>query len=215
MFARTTRRTEPTARLLLVQLLALTCGAVGCDSLLGLYGLDPGGGNPNTLDTPTEEGTVRLTAVTFSPTSGFPQGSDPATFNVGEGTITTSGGTAGTLGRTGLYADDRFAWDFKTGVVGGFDLSELGVVAMDGYWVQPSGQTGTASMTVSFSDGSTEAIVAAAVNAGGSFGQAAGFFDTVNAPDGATIDSLSFEFDDNADADDVATLDVLELIVRE
>ena len=86
---------------------------------------------------------------------------------------------------------------------------------MDGYWVQPSGQSGTATMTGSFSDGSTEAVVAAAVNAGGSFGQAAGFLDTVNAPDGATIDSLSFEFDDSADTGDVATLDVLELTVRE
>lgn len=193
----------------------LACWAAGCNNLADLYGLSSPNSNPNTDDSPPPEGTVRLSPVTFSLASGFPQGSDPASFDIGGGTITASGGSAGTLGQTGLYADDLFAWDFRPGATGLFDLTGLEVVAIDGYWVQPSGQAGTATMTLNFSDDTTETIEAVAVNANGSPGQSGGFFDTVSAPEGETIDSLSFEFDDAADSADVAALDVLELTVRE
>ena len=97
-------------------ILLVMVGLPGCDSLAALYGFDSGGnGNPNTSGDPPQEGTTRLAAITFSPGSGFPQSQDPAEFEIAGGSITASGGTAGTLFRPGLYADDSFAWDFFCG----------------------------------------------------------------------------------------------------
>ncbi len=190
-------------------------GVSGCGSLAALYGFDSGGnGNPNTSGDPPLEGTTMLTAITFSPGSGFPQREDPAEFEIAGGSITASGGTAGTLFRPGLYADDSFAWDFFAGASGAIAFNQLEVVAVDGYWVHPSGQSAFAIMTVDFSDGSVATVESAPVSAAGPLGQVAGFFDTVTAPDDETIVSLTFLFDESASNGDVAALDVLELTVR-
>ena len=156
-----------------------TCG---CSDLAALYGFGPAGGdNPNTDVGPSPEGTTRLTAITFSPASGFPQREDPAEFDVGDGSITAAGGTAGTLGRTGLYADDSFAWDFLAGVQGSITFNDLEVVAVDGYWVHPDGQDPGATMTVNFSGGSVLTVASVPIDGFGMPGQAAGFFNTVTA----------------------------------
>lgn len=197
-------------------ILLVMVGLPGCDSLAALYGFGSGdNGNPNTSGDPPLEGTTMLTAITFSPGSGFPQGEDPAEFEITGGSITTSGGTAGTLFRPGLYADDSFAWDFFAGASGAITFNDLQVVAVDGYWVHPSGQEAIATITVNFSDGSVSTVESAPVNASGPLGQVVGFFDTVTAPDDETIVSLSFAFDEGASDGDLAALDVLELTVRE
>lgn len=184
-----------------------------CLSLAALHGC--GAGNPNTGDNPPAAGTTRVTAITFSPESGFPRGADPAQFSVGGGSITAAGGTAGTSGQLGLYADDQFAWDYLAGVAGEITFTGLEVVGIDGYWVHPDSQSGGAVMTVNFSDGGSLAVESAAVNAFGFLGQAAGFFDSVTAPEGETITSLAFAFGEGASSGDVAALDVLELTVLE
>lgn len=197
--------------------LAGMVGLSGCGdgSLAALYGFDSGSGNPNTGGQAAPEGTTRLAPITFSPTSGFPQGEDPAVFELGGGTITTVGGSAGTLGRFGLYADDPFAWDFFAGASGTITFEDLEVVAIDGYWVHPDSQDAGASMTVNFSDGSSSSVPSVPVNASGPLGQTVGFFDSVSAPEGETISGLDFEFDDGAGDSDVAVLDLLELTVLE
>ena len=136
-------------------------------------------------------------------------------FELGGGTITTVGGSAGTLGRFGLYADDPFAWDFFAGASGTITFEDLEVVAIDGYWVHPDSQDAGASMIVNFSDGTSSSVQSAPVIASGPLGQAVGFFETVSAPEGETISGLAFEFDDGAGDSDVAVLDVLELTVLE
>ncbi len=181
----------------------------GCDG--GGGGLYGGGGGGNT-GTSTPDGNL---LVTFSPASGFPEGEDPATFEIGDGSITASGGAAGTLGRTGLYADDLFAWDFFAGqgAGGSMTFDGLEVQAVDGYWVHPQDQTAIATMTVNFSGGGSATVDSAAVDPFGALGQAQGFFDTVTAPDGQTITDLAFAFGDGADSTDLAVLDALELTV--
>ena len=179
---------------------------VFCAGSAGVFGC-AGGSNP--------DGTTRLTAITFSPASEFPQGEDPAEFDVDGGSITASGGTAGTLGQFGLYADDLYAWDFLAGTTGRITFNDLAVVAVDGYWVHPSSQSAGATITVNFSDGSAVTVASVPVSAFGGIGQAAGFFVTITAPEGATITSLTFEFNDNASDGDVAALDVLEFTVPE
>ena len=159
-------------------------------------------------------GTTRLTAITFSPASGFPQGVDPAEFSIGAGSITASGGTAETRGEFGLYADDLFAWDFLAGSEGMITFNDLDVVAIDGYWVHPDRQTAGATMTVMFSGGGSATVASAPVNATGAIAQPIGFFNTVTAPEGESITRLVFAFDGGADEGDVAALDVLELAVR-
>lgn len=159
-------------------------------------------------------GQVPLTGdatITFSPTSGFPQGADPADFAVAGGSITASGGTAGTRGQFGLYADDLFAWDFLSGPTGRITFNDLQVITIAGYWVHPNAQSAGATMTVSFSGGGSETVASAPVAAFGLPGQPVGFFDSVSAPDGETISELTFEFDEGAVAGDVAALDVLTL----
>lgn len=186
----------------------------GCDGAGGgLYGSGGGGGGGGgNTDTSTPAGNL---LVTFSPASGFPQGQDPATFEIGDGSITASGGVGATLGRTGLYADDLFAWDFFAGegAGGSMTFEGLEVLAVDGYWVHPQDQTAGATMTVNFSGGGSQSVDSAAVNPFGALGQAQGFFDTVTAPDGETITDLAFAFADGAEANDVAALDVLELTI--
>ena len=177
--------------------------AVGC-----------GMANPNTSGQSALEGTTRLTPITFSPASGFPQGADPAEFSIGDGSVNTSGGEAGTLGQPGLYADDRYAWDFFAGSTGSVTFTGLEVVSVDGYWVHPNSQSAAATMTVEFSGGGSVDVESAPVSAFGFFGQAPGFFESVNAPEGETISGLMFSFGDGADDGDVATLDVLELTIR-
>ena len=179
--------------------------------VVGLAGC--GNTNPNT-GTPPPEGTTRLTPITFGPTSGFPQGTDPAEFSIGDGSITASGGTAQTLGLFGLYADDLFAWDFRAGSEGLITFNDLDVAAIDGYWVHPNTQTDGATMTVMFSGGGSATVASAPVNAGGPISQPIGFFDTVEAPEGESITSLVFAFDEGAPGNYIAALDVLELIVR-
>ena len=174
-------------------------------------GAGEGGGNSDTT-TPTDN-----LLVTFSPPSGFPQGEDPATFEIGDGSITASGGTAGTLGATGLYADDLFAWDFFAGDGSGGSMTfdGLAVLAIEGYWVHRQDQTTIGTMTVNFSGGGSQTVDSAAVDPFGALGQAQGFFDTVTAPDGETITDLAFGFADGAEADDLAVLVVLELTVSD
>ena len=199
-----------------------TVGLSGCGSLEDLYGDLYGAGsgfgennNPNTSERPSPEGTTRLAAITFSPESGFPQSQDPAEFEVAGGSITASGGTAGTLRRPGLYADDAFSWEFFASASGAITFNDLRVVAVDGYWVHPSGQSAVAIITVGFSDGSMSTVESAPVSDAGPLGQVAGFFDTVTAPEDEAIVSLTFLFDEGASNGDVATLDVLELTVRD
>lgn len=159
-------------------------------------------------------GQVPLTGdatITFSPTSGFPQGEDPAEFAVAGGSITASGGTAGTRGQLGLYADDAFAWDFLSGQTGRITFTNLEVVTVAGYWVHPTTQDAGATMTVAFSGGGSATVASAPVAAFGLLGQPGGFFDSVSAPDGETITELTFDFDEGAIAGDVAALDVLTL----
>ena len=180
---------------------------VGCDTDMtpgdgGDDGMN-GGGAGTTLD-----------AITFSPSSGFAQDQDPVEFTVGDGSITTTGGTAGTQGQLGLYADDLFAWDFDAGNSGSITFNDLEVIAVDGYWVHPNGQSAGATMTAVFSGGGFSAVASAPVVAFGRPGQSAGFFDTINAPDGETITELTFEFDAGSSDGDVAALDVLELTVQ-
>ncbi len=198
---------------------ALCAGAVGpwgCSNLGLLNGSAPGGGgNQNTGVDPSPGGTTGLTAITFSPASGFPQGQDPAEFDVGGGSITAKGGEAGTLGLTGLYADDSFAWDFLAGAQGSITFNDLEVIAVDGYWVHPNSQSAGATMTVNFTGGSTLTVASVPVNGFGTTGQAAGFFATVTAPQGESIASLTFDFDTGAGDGNVATLDVLELTVAQ
>ena len=186
-----------------------TINATGLLILLAMLGLTA----CSNLAAPSQEGTTRLTPITFSPASGFPQGADPAEFEVGGGSITATGGTAGTLGQFGLYADDLFAWDFFAGASGAITFNDLQVVAVDGYWVHPSGQSAVAIMTVDFSDGSMSTVESAPVSVAGPLGQAAGFFETVTAPEDETIVSLTFLFDGSASNGNVAALDVLELTV--
>ncbi len=157
---------------------------------------------------------TKLTAITFSPASGFPQEADPAEFSIGGGSITASGGTAETRGEFGLYADDLFAWDFLAGPEGMITFNDLNVIAIDGYWVHPDRQTAGAAMTVMFSGGGSTTVASAAVNATGAISQPIGFFNTVTAPEGESITSLVFAFDEGAADGDVAALDVLELTVR-
>lgn len=182
-----------------------------CSVVVGLAGC--GNANPN-VGTPPPEGTTRLTPITFSPASGFPQGTDPAEFSVGAGSITASGGTAETRGEFGLYADDLFAWDFPAGPEGMITFNDLDVASIDGYWVHPDRQTAGATMTVMFSGGGSTAVASAPVNATGLLAQPIGFFTTVTAPEGESITSLVFTFDDGASGGDVAALDVLGLAVR-
>lgn len=163
---------------------------------------------------PPPDGSTRLTAITFSPASGFPQGVDPAEFSIGAGSITASGGTAETRGEFGLYADDLYAWDFLAGSEGMITFNNLDVVAINGYWVHPDRQTAGATMTVMFSGGGSATVASAPVNATGMLSQPVGFFNTVTAPEGESITSLVFAFDEGADDGDVAALDVLELAVR-
>ena len=163
---------------------------------------------------PPPDGTTRLTAITFSPASGFPQGVDPAEFSIGAGSITASGGTAETRGEFGLYADDLFGWDFLAGSEGMITFNDLDAAAIDGYWVHPDRQTAGATMTVMFSGGGSVTVASAPVNATGMLAQPVGFFNTVSAPEGESITSLVFAFDEGADDGDVAALDVLELAVR-
>ncbi len=163
---------------------------------------------------PPPEGGTKLTAITFSPASGFSQGADPAEFSSGGGSITASGGTAETRGEFGLYVDDLFAWDFPAGPEGMIAFNDLDVIAIDGYWVHPDRQTAGATMTVMFSGGGSATVASAPVNATGMISQPVGFFNTVTAPEGESITSLAFAFDEGADDGDVAALDVLELAVR-
>ncbi len=190
-----------------VCVMACMCGSV----VVGLAGCTSV--NPNT-GTPPPAGDTRLTAITFSPASGFPQGADPAEFPIGGGSITASGGTAETRGEFGLYADDLFAWDFLAGSQGMITFNGLDVVAIDGYWVHPNRQTAGATMTVMFSGGGSATVASAPVDAGGLLGQPIGFFNTVTAPQGESITGLVFAFDEGAADGDVAALDVLELTVR-
>lgn len=168
-----------------------------CLMLAGCPGAGPGG----------RTGTV----ITFSPSSGFPQGQDPATFDIGGGSVTAAGGTAGTLGLVGFYADGRYAWDLTAPATAGITFNNLEVVAVDGYWVHPDAQAAGATMTVNFSGGGSVPVPSAPVNTGGPLGQLQGFFDTVNAPDGETITDLTFEFDAAAPIGSIAALGVLEL----
>ncbi len=186
------------------RVLACMCTSV----VVGLAGCDPNTG------TPPPTGTTRLTAITFSPASGFPLGVDPAEFSIGAGSITASGGTAETRGEFGLYADDLFAWDFLAGSEGMIIFNVLDVVAINGYWVHPDRQTAGATMTVMFSGGGSATVASAPVNATGMLAQPVGFFNTVTASEGESITSLVFAFDEGADDGDVAALDVLELTVR-
>ena len=75
-------------------------------------------------------------------------------------------------------------------------------------------QTAGATMTVMFSGGGTATVASAPVNATGVISQPIGFFNTVTAPEGESITSLVFAFDEGATDGDVAALDVLELTVR-
>ena len=75
-------------------------------------------------------------------------------------------------------------------------------------------QTAGATMTVMFSGGGSVTVASAPVNATGMLAQPVGFFNTVSAPEGESITSLVFAFDEGADDGDVAALDVLELAVR-
>ncbi len=157
---------------------------------------------------------TKLNAITFSPASGFPQEADPAEFSIGGGSITASGGTAETRGEFGLYVDDLFAWDFPAGPEGMITFNDLDVIAIDGYWVHPDRQTAGGAMTVVFTGGGSATVASAAVNATGAIAQPIGFFNTVTAPEGESITSLVFAFDEDAADGDVAALDVLELTVR-
>lgn len=165
----------------------------------------PGGGGGS--------GETKLNPVTFSPSSGFPQGPGPAQFAIGGGTIATNGGTAGTLGAPGLYADDSYSWMIVGGNNAELTFGDLQVLAVDGYWVHRDDRTIGATMTASFSGGGNVAVHSAAVNPAGSRGQSAGYFDTIRAPDGETIVSLTFTFDEGAGIGDVAALDMLTLTV--
>ncbi len=92
--------------------------------------------------------------------------------------------------------------------------NDLNVIAIDGYWVHPDRQTAGAAMTGVFSGGGSATVASAPVNATGAIAQPIGFFNTVTAPEGESITSLVFAFDEDAADGDVAALDVLELTVR-
>ncbi len=134
------------ARVLVYMCTSVVVGLAGC-----------GSANP-APEPPPPDGTTRLTAISFSPASGFPQGVDPAEFSIGAGSITASGGTAETRGEFGLYADDLFGWDFLAGSEGMITFNDLDVVAIDGYWVHPDRQTAGATMTVMFSGGGSATV---------------------------------------------------------
>ena len=69
-------------------------------------------------------------------------------------------------------------------------------------------------LPVVFSGGGSATVASAPVNATGAIAQPIGFFNTVTAPEGESITSLVFAFDEDAADGDVAALDVLELTVR-
>lgn len=172
-------------------------------------------GNRNDNGSPPGQATETLPAISFNPSERFPQNRDPATFEMDGGSITASGGAAGTVGLPGLYADDSFAWVFSaTGAQGEITFADLDVVAIDGFWVYPNTQANFATMTAHLSGGGSRSVAAAPVNAFGGFGQSVGFFQTIMAPEGETITELTFQFPALGTFDDVAALDVLELTVR-
>jgi len=158
---------------------------------------------------------MKLAAVTFSPDSNFPQGQDVTDFAVGNGSISTTGGMAETLGKPGLYVGDSFSWDVVAGTPGSITFTGLQVVQVDAYWVHPSDQNAGATMTANFSDGTSMTVASNAVTASGPLGQAGGFIAPVIAPTGETITGLTLELDSTAADGDVASLDVLELTVQQ
>ncbi len=207
-------RQEHTNRLVAAIAMCMALGLCGCDALLAIYGLGPGTDNPNTGGDPPP-GTQRLEAITFSPASDFPQGEDPTTIEIGNGSVTFAGGRAGTLRLTGLYADDLYSRYYFAGDTGEITFDGLEVVIVDGYFVHSNQQDVGATMTVSFSGGGSETVESVEVNPVGPSGDFSGYFDTVSAPEGETITGLRLEFNDAAGDNDVASLDLLELTVRD
>ncbi len=77
-------------------------------------------------------------------TSDLPRGVDPATFDIGGGSVEFAGGTAGTVGITSLYFNnDRFGWDLTAGSTATITLTDLDVRAVRFYFAHQGDSAAT------------------------------------------------------------------------
>jgi hypothetical protein len=155
---------------------------------------------------------VILNSITFNTFQAFPV-TDPAVVAAGTGTVTFSGGAAVSEGLLGLYADDSFSWVLPAPTISNIMYDGIDVVRLEAYWVHPDDQEFAATMTVAFSDGSETIRVSSAISARGEMAQPVGFIQPVEAPQGATIDSMRLEHDVRSPKNALAALDVLTLTV--
>lgn len=99
-----------------------------------------GGCNATDIGGVAPEGFVNLNPINF--TNDVPGGQDPASLSIGGGTVTFSGGTAGTLGIPPLYFNDLFSWDFAAGQTSTITFDGLDVRKVRFYFAH-SGNTGS------------------------------------------------------------------------
>ena len=106
---------------------------------------------------------MNLDSIDF--TSDVPRGVDPATFDIGGGSVEFAGGTAGTLGIPSLYFNDLFAWDFTAGSTATITLTDLDVRAVRFYFAHQgdSGATLTAEAATGEVLGTAESFAATRV----------------------------------------------------
>jgi len=180
---------------------ALSVLMAGCPGAGGIYGGGTDGGNSNTSAPP--QGLTNLDPIDFA--SDVPLGEDPASITRGGGTVTFSGGVAGTLGIPPLYFSDAFAWDLSAGGTSTITFADLEVRRVQLYFAH-QGDAG-ATLTAEDADGTSLGTIE-------SFSSASlGDVDAVFEIDGgdAAIARLVIEVPDGA----VAAIDHVILAVPE
>ena len=106
---------------------------------------------------------MNLDSIDF--TSDVPRGVDPATLDIGGGSVEFAGGIAGTVGIPSLYFNDLLAWDFTAGSTATITLTDLDVRAVRFYFAHQgdSGATLTAEAPTGEVLGTAESFAATRV----------------------------------------------------